>query len=86
MSNVEADHRSPDRRQRDEQIANEPHLPSPQMPPGASAAPVEQYLDRHRRKPIAVPGIVENGVVRPLDRAVKLPERARVIIVAPEEP
>jgi hypothetical protein len=29
-------------------------------------------------------GVVENGLVRPLDPAVKLPEHSRVIIVASE--
>jgi hypothetical protein len=33
---------------------------------------------------VAVAGVVENGLVRPLDPAVKLPERSRVIIVALE--
>jgi hypothetical protein len=37
-----------------------------------------------RRRPVAVAGIVENGLVRPLDPAVKLPEHSRVIIVATE--
>ena len=34
------------------------------------------------RRPVAVLGVVENGLVRPLDPQVKLPERSRVIIVA----
>jgi hypothetical protein len=38
----------------------------------------------HRRRPVAVGGIVENGVVRPVDPSVKLPEHSRVIIVASE--
>jgi hypothetical protein len=46
--------------------------------------PVEDHLARHRR-PIAVAGVVENGLVRPLDPKVKLSERSRVIIVASEE-
>lgn len=46
-------------------------------------APVRTDLSR-RRRPVAVAGVVENGLVRPLDPAVKLPERARVIIVASE--
>jgi hypothetical protein len=33
---------------------------------------------------VAVAGIVENGLVRPLDTEVKLPEHSRVIIVASE--
>jgi len=45
--------------------------------------PVEAHLARLRR-PVAVAGVVENGLVRPLDPSVKLPERSRVIIVATE--
>jgi hypothetical protein len=37
-----------------------------------------------RKRPVAVLGIVENGLVRPLDPQVKLFEQARVIIVATE--
>jgi hypothetical protein len=81
MSNIEPDHRSPARKQQDEQIAAEPRLDPPQLPADAQPAPVEEHLARHRPHPIAVAGIVENGVARPLDRSVKLPERARVIIV-----
>ena len=77
-----ADQRSAERRARDEQIAAEPHLPLPELPPDAVPAPVEAYLARLRRQPIAIAGIVENGLVRPLDPAVKLPEHSRVIIVA----
>jgi hypothetical protein len=45
---------------------------------------MEAHLGRHRRRPVAVAGVVENGVVRPVDPAVKLPEHSRVIIVASE--
>jgi len=85
MSTRKADQRSPARRARDEQIAAEPQLPPPQLPPDAAPAPVEAHLGRLRRRPLAVAGIVENGLVRPLDPGVKLPERSRVIIVASEE-
>jgi hypothetical protein len=78
-----ADQRSSGRRARDEQIAAEPQLPPLDLPPEASPSPVEAHLGRHRR-PVAVAGVVENGLVRPLDPAVKLPERSRVIIVASE--
>ena len=57
----------------------------PELPSDAPSAPVEAHLVRHRRRPVAVAGVVENGLVRPLDPAVKLPERSRVIIVASEE-
>lgn len=56
----------------------------PVLPSDASAAPVEAHLAARRGHPIAVAGVVENGLVRPLDPAVKLPERSRVIIVASE--
>ena len=77
------DTRSPQRRAVDEQTASEPPLAPPDLPPGAVASPVEAHLGP-RRRPVAVAGVVENGLVRPLDPDVKLTERARVIIVASE--
>ena len=77
-----ANQRSAERRARDEQIAAEPPLSLPELPPGAVPAPVETHLARLRQQPLAIAGIVENGLVRPLDPAVKLPEHSRVIIVA----
>jgi hypothetical protein len=50
----------------------------------AKADAIATHLGR-RRRPVAVAGVVENGVVRPVDPAVKLPEHARVIIVASEQ-
>jgi hypothetical protein len=76
--------RSPEHRLRDEEIAAEAPLAPLELPPDATPLPVEAHLGRHRRRPMAVAGIVENGLVRPLDTAVKLPEHARVIIVAAE--
>lgn len=72
----------PDRRAHDEQVAAEPKLPTPNLPTDATAEPVENHLARSGRRPIAVPGVVENGLVRPLDTGVVLPEHARVIIIA----
>ncbi len=77
------DLRSPQRRARDEQIADEIQLPPPDLPPDAAASPVEAHL-ASRRRPVAVAGVVENGLVRPLDPDVRLPEHSRVIIVASE--
>jgi hypothetical protein len=37
-----------------------------------------------RHRPLAVAGVVENGLVRPLDPDMKLREHSRVIIVAAE--
>ena len=51
----------------------------------AIPSPMEAYLGPNRRRPLAVAGIVENGLVRPLDHTITLPERSRVIIIA-EEP
>lgn len=78
----ENDHRSATRKAKDEQIANEPRLPAQQIPPDAPVAPVESYLSNGKGRPVAVTGVVENGLVRPLDPNVKLPEHSRVIIVA----
>ncbi len=82
MNIPEADPRSPSRRVRDEQIAAEPPQAPPELPPDAASSPLEAHLLRSERHPLAVAGIVENGLVRPLDPAVKLPEHSRVIIVA----
>lgn len=79
----EVDTRSPERRAIDEQIAAEPPLPIPDLPTGQLPRPVEAFLAR--RRPVAVAGVVENGLVRPLDPAVILPERSRVIIVTTED-
>jgi hypothetical protein len=84
MLTTAADNRSPARRERDEQIAAELPLPPPELPADASASPMETHLDRLGRRPVAVAGVVENGLVRPIDPAVKLAEHSRVIIVATE--
>lgn len=84
MKTPEPDRRSPGRRQRDEEIAAEPRLEPPTLPPDAKPLPLEAHLSRQPRRPVAVAGIVENGVVRLLDPQVKLPEHSRVIIVATE--
>lgn len=87
MSTPGADHRSANQRERDERIADEPPMAPPQLPSDAKPSPVEDHLDRMsdtRPRPIAVAGVVENGLVRPLDSAVKLRDKARVIIVTSE--
>lgn len=83
MSRSEVDSRSPERRARDERIAAEPPLPPPEVPEDAEPLPMEVH-QRRRMHPVAIPGIVENGAVRPVDPRVKLPEHARVIIVTSE--
>ena len=82
MTIPEVDLRSPSRSLRDEQIAAQPPLAPPELPPDAPSSPREAHLLRPERHPLAVAGVVENGLVRPLDPAVKLPEHSRVIIVA----
>ena len=84
MTTPEADQRSPGRRAQDEQIAAEPQLAPLGLPPDAIPSPLEAHLGRQQRRPLAVVGIVENGLVRPLDQTVKLPEHSRVIIVVSE--
>jgi hypothetical protein len=84
MIRPEPDRRSSERRAQDEQIASEPKLPFPEMPHDAPISPIEVHLGKKRRRPLAVPGIVENGLVRPLDPTVTLSERSRVIIVVAE--
>jgi hypothetical protein len=83
MATPQTDDRTPQRRERDEAIAAEPPLAPPALPAGAKPVPVESHL-AHARRPVAVAGIVENGLVRPVDPAVRLPERSRVIIVGTE--
>jgi hypothetical protein len=84
MTTPGIDHRSLGRRALDEQIAAEPPLPVLELPLDAASSSVEAHLGRLRRRPLAVAGVVENGLVRPLDPTVKLLEHARVIIVAAE--
>jgi hypothetical protein len=84
MTTPRADERSPSRRARDEQIAGEPEIRPLELPPDAIPSSMEAHLGRLRRRPVAVVGIVENGLVRPLDPTLKLPEHSRVIIVASE--
>ena len=74
--------RTPLRRACDEQIAAEPQLLPLDLPPHAPASSVEPHLAWSRRRPLAVAGVVENGLVRLLDPDVKLAEHSRVIIVA----
>ena len=76
------DLRSERRKALDEQLASEPHLPLPAIPPDEQPRPLEGHL-RHRH-PVAFVGVVENGLVRLLDPRVRLPEQSRVIVVAAE--
>ncbi len=81
MRTPEPDMRTEQRKALDEQLAAEPLLPIPAAAPGEQPRPLEAHVRPHRR-PVAVVGVVENGVVRLLDATVKFPEQARVIVVA----
>jgi len=84
MNIKQSDLRSEDRKLCDEQIAGEPQLAPPDLPVDIVPRPMEALLPKLRQRPLALMGIVENGLVRPLDPQVKLPEQSRVIIVAAE--
>lgn len=84
MSIPDVDRRSEAQRAQDEQIAAQPQRAPLDLPADAQPVPIETHLSQLRH-PVAVEGVVENGVVRPLDPAVKLTEHSRVIIVATEQ-
>ena len=81
MPTPQHDTRSEHRKALDEQLAAEPLLPIPEADPGEVPRPLEAHL-RPRRRPIAVVGVVEKGVIRLLDTGVTFPEQSRVIVVA----
>ena len=85
MNNPTADQHSAKRRARDEQVAAEPPMAPLPLAADAQPLPIETYLRNYPGHPDAIAGVVENGVVRPLDPAVKLAEYSRVIIVASEK-
>jgi hypothetical protein len=76
------DSRSEARKALDEQLASEPPLPHPEVTPGEPPRSLEEHL--RPRRPVAILGVVEKGVVRLLDPNVRLPEQTRVIVVANE--
>jgi hypothetical protein len=82
MHKIEPDTRSASRRALDEKIAAELPLPPPQLPSDTVPAPIEDHLHRRKRHPLALPGVVENGMIRLIDPGITLPERSRVIVVA----
>ena len=65
----EVDRRSAERRAKDERIAAQSPLSPSKLPPETPLLPVEAHLERNRRQPVVVTGVVENGLVRPLDPA-----------------
>lgn len=80
------DLRGPERKLLDEQIAAEPLLPIPELPADAKPKTMEEHRSGLQRRPVALFGIVENGMIRLLHPHVTLPEQARVIVVAPDSP
>lgn len=80
MPMPQPDTRSESRKSLNEELAAASMLPIPAPSPGDVPQPLEAHL--HPRRPIAVVGIVENGVVRLLDEGVTFPEHSRVIVVA----
>ncbi len=84
MPPTEFDPRSAPRRAQDEQIASEQRKTPLDLPSDTPSSPLEAFSYGHHR-PKAVAGVVENGVVRPIDPAVILPEHARVIIVTSDQ-
>ena len=83
MASLAPDTRTPERRRQDELLAESAPLAPPALPD--EAVPTAMETHQVRRRPVAVAGVVENGLVRPLDPAVRLPEHARVIIVSTEK-
>ena len=81
MPTVSPDERSAERRLLDDEIAAEKYLPPLKVSPGATPEPAEAFLRRRRRRPQAFLGVVEKGLIRPVDPDVRLPENASVIIV-----
>ena len=85
MISTDEDRRSEKRRAQDEAISAEPQLPPLDVAPGTTPSPVETFFGKARRHPVALAGIVENGVVHIVDSNFKLPEHSRVIVVAESE-
>jgi hypothetical protein len=84
MSQISQDDRTDERRALDEAIANGAKLPIPELAEGYPRSSMEEHLAKLYR-PVAVPGVIENGVVRLLDSTISLPEHTRVIVVATQQ-
>ena len=83
MATTSPDERSEARKRQDGAIASEPPLPPLDVLAGTQALPIEEHIRKRRRRPQAFLGVVENGVIRPIDPDVRLPDRSSVIIVTP---
>jgi len=61
MTPLGADQGSRERRVHDGQIAAEPALAPPVLPPDAAPSPVDAHLGQYRRRSVPVARLVENG-------------------------
>ena len=76
------DDRSKNQKIRDEQIASSPKNSRPKPASEASPKPIEEFLaPEDIPSPRAIVGIVEDGVVKPLDTSQALKEHSKVLIV-----
>ncbi len=83
MITSKQDQRTEERKRADEAIASEPPLAPLDLPANAQPRPVEEHLRKRSLRPQAFLGIVQNGVIRPVDPDVRLRDHSSVIIVAP---
>jgi hypothetical protein len=84
MRTPEPDTRSEWRKKKDEEIAEEVEremLPIPELAPGETIKSFSEIQKELSSRPNAIWGVVENGVVRPMDASIRLPEGAEVVIV-----
>lgn len=85
MAVIEPDTRSEWRKRRDEEIAaeaeSEGFVAFPDDIPRGTPKPLSEHLNSLRRRPRALVGVVENGMIRLLD-PVTLPEHSHVVVVA----
>ena len=81
MATISPDERSEERKRQDEAIASEPQHQPLDVSAGTQALPIEEHIRKRRRRPQAFLGVVENGVIRPVDPDVRLQDHSSVIIV-----
>jgi hypothetical protein len=76
------DDRTEDQKQQDEQIASGPKNPRPELTSDVSPKPIEEFFaPEDIPSPKAIVGIVENGIVKPVDSSQPLKEHSKVLIV-----
>lgn len=82
MIETQEDDRNEERRRLDDQLATEPRKPRPPVAADEGPKPMESFLrPEDLPRPKAAVGVIEKGVVRPLDEELRLPEHRRVLIV-----